>query len=71
VRSGGTGHAVGAERGTARRPFTAFLLPRQPRSPRGYRARSDHQGMADVLVVAAIVVFVAAMLGLIKVLERL
>jgi hypothetical protein len=50
--------------------LTDFPPPRGARSPRGNRGRSDDRGMADLLVVAGIVVFVAAMLGLIWALER-
>src|SRR5262249_27533152 len=53
------------------RPSFTFSLPR-PRalSPRRHRALHDAACMADLLVVAGIVVFVAAMLGLIWGLER-
>jgi hypothetical protein len=40
-------------------------------SPRRHRARGDPASMADVLVVIGVVVFVAAMLGLIGGLERI
>ncbi len=41
------------------------------RSPRGYRDGSEHRAMADLLVVAAVVAFVAAMLGMTWALGRL
>jgi hypothetical protein len=46
--------------------------PRPDRgSPRSHRRPADDRGMADLLVLAAIVVFVAAMLGLSWALGRL
>jgi hypothetical protein len=50
--------------------FTVSLPLRARRLPRVYRCGRDAGGMADVLVIAGIVVFVAAMLGLIWGLER-
>jgi hypothetical protein len=51
--------------------FTAFLPILAARLLRGYRARSEHRCMADLLVVVAIAGFVAAMLGLAWALERI
>jgi hypothetical protein len=53
------------------RPFTDFLPPGPSRSPRGHHGRSKDLAMADFLVVIGIVVFAAAMLGLIWGLERI
>jgi hypothetical protein len=50
--------------------FTVFLPGPGPRSPRGYRPRIDARLMGDFFVIAGIVVFTAAMLGLIWALER-
>jgi hypothetical protein len=50
--------------------FTVSPPPRRLRLLRGHRLRRDAGGMADFLVVVGIVVFVAAMLGLIWGLER-
>jgi hypothetical protein len=52
-------------------PFTDSPPPAGARSPRGYRGTSEHLAMADFLVVAAIAVFVAAMLGLTWALGRI
>jgi hypothetical protein len=59
-------------RGSAGRlgPFTDSLPLRAWHSPRIYQAISDDRPMADFLVIAGIVIFVAAMLGLIWGLER-
>ena len=57
-----------------RRAGAAFTVSPPPpglRSPRGHRPRDDPGGMADFLVVVAVVAFVAAMLGLIWALGRL
>jgi hypothetical protein len=51
--------------------FTVSPPGRPQRSPRGYRDRSDDRVMADFLVVAAIAVFMAAMIGLTWALGRL
>jgi hypothetical protein len=53
------------------RSFTDFLPLGPSRSPRGHHGRGEDRAMADFLVVIAIVVFVAAMLGLIWSLERI
>jgi hypothetical protein len=53
------------------RAFTDFLPLGPSRSPRGHHGRSDDLAMADFLVIIGIVVFVAAMLGLIWGLERI
>jgi hypothetical protein len=53
------------------RSFTGFLPLGLARSPRGHRGWNEDLAMADFLVVAAIVVFVAAMLGLIWALARI
>lgn len=50
--------------------FTVFLPAPGRRSPLGYRSRSDARPMGDFLVIVGIVVFTAAMLGLIWALER-
>jgi hypothetical protein len=50
--------------------LTDFPPPWPARSPRGHRRWSDDRDMADLLVVVAIVAFVAAMLGLIWALGR-
>jgi hypothetical protein len=51
--------------------FTVFLPDVGRRPPRGYRPERDALAMADLLVVAGIVVFVVAMLALIRGLERI
>jgi hypothetical protein len=51
--------------------FTVFLPGPGSRPPRGYRPRGHALAMADLLVVAGIVVFVVAMLALIRGLERI
>jgi len=51
--------------------FTHFLPPGRSRSPRGHHGRSEDRAMADFLVIIGIVVFVAAMLGLIWGLARI
>jgi hypothetical protein len=51
-------------------PFTVSPPVIGIRLPRRYLCRRDAGGMADFLVVVGIVVFVAAMLGLIWGLER-
>jgi hypothetical protein len=51
----------------------AFTVPppvQVDRSPPGYRPGRQAAGMADLLVVLGVVAFVAAMLGLIRGLER-
>jgi hypothetical protein len=53
------------------RTVTDFLPPGPPRLPRDHRGRNEHRAMADFLVVIAIVVFAAAMLGLIWGLARI
>jgi hypothetical protein len=54
-----------------RRPFTVSPPRRAACSPLRHRRRRETCGMADVLVAAGIVAFVAAMLGLIWCLERI
>jgi len=51
--------------------FTVFLPGPGSRPPRGYRPGGHALAMADLLVVAGIVVFVVAMLALIWGLERI
>jgi hypothetical protein len=51
--------------------FTVSPLPADGRSPRSYRLVGDAVSMADFLVVVGIVLFVAAMLGLIWGLARI
>ena len=51
--------------------FTVFLPGLGGRPPRGYRPGGHALAMADLLVVAGIVVFVVAMLALIRGLERI
>jgi hypothetical protein len=51
--------------------FTVFLPRPGRRPPRGYRPGGHALAMADLLVVAGIVVFVVAMLALIRGLERI
>jgi hypothetical protein len=51
--------------------FTVFLPGPGSRPPRGYRPGGHALAMADLLVVAGIVVFVVAMLALIRGLERI
>jgi hypothetical protein len=51
--------------------FTVSPLPPAGRSPRIYRLVGDAVGMADLLVIVGVTVFVAAMLGLIWGLERI
>ena len=51
--------------------FTVFLPSPGRRPPRGYRPGGHALAMADLLVVAGIVVFVVAMLALIRGLERI
>jgi hypothetical protein len=53
------------------RSFTNFLPSGPSRSPRSHHGRSDYRAMADFLVIIGIVVFAAAMLGLIRALERI
>src|ERR1700683_460352 len=59
--------------GEARRvgACTDFLPPGPSRSPRCHQGRSEDRAMGDFLVIIGIVVFVAAMLGLIWGLERI
>jgi hypothetical protein len=52
-------------------PFTDSPPPPGGRSLPGHRGRSDDLAMADLLVVVAVVAFVAAMLGLTWALGRL
>jgi hypothetical protein len=52
-------------------PFTVSPPRGAVCSPLRYRRRRETFGMADVLVAAGIVAFVAAMLGLIWCLERI
>jgi hypothetical protein len=51
--------------------FTVSPLAPAGRSPRIYRLVGDAVGMADLLVIVGVTVFVAAMLGLIWGLERI
>jgi hypothetical protein len=51
--------------------FTDSPLRPGARSLHGYWRRSHYRAMADVLVVAAVIVFVAAMLGMTWALGRL
>jgi hypothetical protein len=51
-------------------PFTFFSPIPLPRSPRCYQLNRHSRSMADLLVVVAVLGFVAAMLGLIWGLER-
>jgi hypothetical protein len=51
--------------------FTVLLPGPGSRPPRGYRPGGHALAMAAMLVVARIVVFVAAMLALIRGLERI
>jgi hypothetical protein len=55
----------------APRPFTLSPPGRRARSPRRHRCLSHDEGMADFLVIAAIAVFVLAMLALIRGLDRI
>jgi hypothetical protein len=55
---------------TKLRAFTVSPPALGGRSPRGYRSRIDARLMGDFFVIAGIVVFTAAMLGLIWALER-
>jgi hypothetical protein len=52
-------------------PFTVSPPRAGGGSPRGHRGRGDDRGMGDLLVAVAIVVFVAAMLGLAWALDRI
>jgi hypothetical protein len=52
-------------------PFTVSLPPRALCSPPRYHRQRETDDMADVLVMAGIGAFVAAMLGLIWCLERI
>jgi hypothetical protein len=51
--------------------FTVSPPPAGGGSPPGHRAAGDDRAMADFLVAVAIVVFVAAMLGLAWALDRI
>jgi hypothetical protein len=51
--------------------FTVFLPGLGSRPPRSYRLGGHALAMADLLVVVGIVVFVVAMLALIRGLERI
>jgi hypothetical protein len=55
----------------AQRPFTLSPPGGRARSPRRHRALSHHEGMGDFLVIVAVAVFVLAMLGLIRGLDRI
>jgi hypothetical protein len=55
----------------AQRPFTLSPPGGRARSPRRHHSLSHHEGMADFLVIAAIAIFVLAMLALIRGLDRI